>query len=161
MEELSLEAAYRSWAPDLVAFAATVGGSESAADAVADVFQRLLADPDRWAAVSNPRSYLLRSVANSARAIARSDGRRRAREDRDWSMTCPEGGDAASSSSLLVDRSLQTALSTLSSQQRSVVFLTYWLDESVVGAAEILGVRPGTVRRQLARARQKLRGALS
>ena len=66
-----------------------------------------------------------------------------------------------SSSAVLVDHQIRTAMNALSGQQRSVVFLTYWMDVPVAGVAEILDVRPGTVRRQLARARHKLRGALS
>ena len=53
------------------------------------------------------------------------------------------------------------AFDDLSVQQRAVTYLTYWHDLSVAQVAEILGVRDGTVRRQLARARARLRGALS
>ena len=52
-------------------------------------------------------------------------------------------------------------LEELSVQQRAVTYLTYWHDWSVSQVAEALGVGEGTVRRQLARARTRLRGALS
>ena len=58
------------------------------------------------------------------------------------------------------DESVQ-ALEELSVQQRAVTYLTYWQDMSVAEVAEALGVGDGTVRRQLARARSRLRGALS
>ena len=57
--------------------------------------------------------------------------------------------------------SLTTIRSGWESQQRAVTYLTYWHDLSVAQVAETLGVRDGTVRRQLARARSRLRGALS
>ena len=56
---------------------------------------------------------------------------------------------------------LLEAFVDLSVQQRAVTYLTYWHDLSVPQVAEALGVRDGTVRRQLARARARLRGALS
>lgn len=58
-------------------------------------------------------------------------------------------------------RHIGRAVAALSSQQRAVVFLTYWMDEPIDVVAEILAVRPGTVRRQLARARHRLRGVLA
>lgn len=162
METITLEEAYRRWADDLVAFASTLTGRDFAADAVADVFQRLLADPATWASVRDPRGYLFRCVANAARANGRSAGRRRRREDVVWVADARRHDDAVEgSSALLIDRSIRTGMEALSDQQRSVVFLTYWMDEPVDRVAEILGVRSGTVRRQLARARQRLRGALS
>jgi RNA polymerase sigma factor (sigma-70 family) len=163
VETISLEDAYRRWADDLVAFASTVTARDEAADAVADVFQRLLADPSAWDAVREPRAFLFRCVANEARANGRSAGRRRSREIRDsQSNASPGGGESLEGwSAVLVDDRVRTALSALSAQQRAVVFLTYWMDEPVDRVAEILGVRSGTVRRQLARARHRLRGALS
>lgn len=158
---VGLEDAYRAWAADLVAFASTITGHDAAADAVAEVFQRLLADPSRWESVRDPRRYLFRCVVNAARASGRSDGRRRVREDRVWSSEVRHRRRDVGELSVLVDDRIGAAVAALSPQQRSIVFLTYWLDEPVPQVAEILGVRPGTVRRQLARARARLRGELS
>jgi RNA polymerase sigma factor (sigma-70 family) len=160
VERLSLEEAYREGAGDLVAFASTVTARDAAADAVADVFQRLLADPPLWDSVRDPRGYLFRCVANSARSSGRSDGRRRVREDKVWSIDARRL-ERDAGSSLLVDDQIMVAIEALSPQQRAVVFLTYWMDEPVGRVAEILDVRSGTVRRQLARARHRLRGTLS
>ena len=52
------------------------------------------------------------------------------------------------------------ALASLSEQQRAVVFLTYWEDLSPAQVADLLGVSDGTVRKQLARAREHLRRIL-
>lgn len=159
---ISLEDAYRKWADDLVAFASTVTARDEAADAVADVFQRFLADPSTWETVRDPRGYLFRSVANAAHANGRSAGRRRTRETTvSWSETRRTEATLESETAVLVDDRIRTAVAALSDQQRSVIFLTYWMDEPVDRVAEILSVRPGTIRRQLARARHRLRGALS
>lgn len=161
VDGITLEEAYRKWADQLVAFASTVTARDDAADAVADVFNHLLAHPARWDDVRDPRGYLFRCVANATRANGRSASRRYAREDKVWSTGLAQIGAATESSAVLVDQRIGQAVAALSSQQRSVVFLTYWLDEPVDRVAKILGVRPGTVRRQLARARHRLRGELS
>ncbi len=41
------------------------------------------------------------------------------------------------------------------------MLLTYWLDRAPAQVAELLDVTEGTVRKQLARARQKLKEALT
>lgn len=56
---------------------------------------------------------------------------------------------------------LLAAFDALSVQQRAITYLTYWHDLSVSQVAEALGVGDGTVRRQLARARGRLREVLS
>jgi RNA polymerase sigma factor (sigma-70 family) len=53
------------------------------------------------------------------------------------------------------------ALDLLPLQQRAVVVLTYWLDLDPASVAQVLGVSDGTVRKQLARARARLKEALS
>ena len=143
-------------------FASTLTARDDAADAVADVFQRFLAEPSTWKTVRDPRGYLFRCVANAARANGRSSGRRRSREKAvSWIETPQAGTASVAEASVLVDDRIRTAVGALSNQQRSVVFLTYWMDEPIDRVAEILRVRPGTIRRQLARARHRLRGALS
>lgn len=52
------------------------------------------------------------------------------------------------------------ALAALSEQQRAVVYLTYWDDQTPAQIAELLDVAEGTVRKQLARARDHLRRIL-
>ena len=54
----------------------------------------------------------------------------------------------------------QRALANLSPQQRAVVYLTYWEDLTPAQIAELLEVSEGTVRKQLARAREQLRRIL-
>lgn len=52
------------------------------------------------------------------------------------------------------------AVAALSPQQRAVVFLTYWDDLDAITVADLLGVSAGTVRKQLGRARGRLRKVL-
>ncbi len=159
MHDLSLEVAYRDWAHDLVGFASTMISPDDAVDAVADVFARLLADPERWHAVREPQRYLFRSVANEVKMRHRSADRRHARERVHWSGATE--GPSVQPGELIVDERIATAVAALSPQQCAAVYLTYWVDQPVDVVADILGVRPGTVRRQLARARLKLRGVLT
>ena len=58
------------------------------------------------------------------------------------------------------DVDVRAALTELSPQQRAVVFLTYWEDRSIPDVAAVLDVTEGTVRRQLARAKDRLRKVL-
>jgi DNA-directed RNA polymerase specialized sigma24 family protein len=45
--------------------------------------------------------------------------------------------------------------------QRAATYFVYWGDMSVATAAEMMGVRPGTVKRYLHLARTKLEGVLN
>lgn len=55
---------------------------------------------------------------------------------------------------------LCSALVELSPQQRAFIHLTYWEDLTPASIAQALDVSEGTVKRQLARARARLRKAL-
>ena len=55
---------------------------------------------------------------------------------------------------------LRVAIAALPEQQRTAVFLTYYAGLTQDEAAEVLGVRPGTVAATLNHARAKLRAAL-
>ena len=52
------------------------------------------------------------------------------------------------------------ALAVLSVQQRTAVFLTYWCGLTPGEVARVLDTSEGTVRKQLARARARLREVL-
>jgi RNA polymerase sigma-70 factor (ECF subfamily) len=153
---MSLEEAYDQYARDLVRYATVLVGRSPAADVVADTFADLLRNPDgAWSNAEDAKAFLFGAVANRARMHHRANGRRTRRE---------QLAAARRPSATVVDdhsHVLPEAFAELSVQQRAVTYLTYWHDLSVSQVAETLGVADGTVRRQLARARERIRGALS
>ncbi len=142
---------YGKYADDLVRFATGLVGPTDAPDVVAEAMVRVMWSR-RWPLVENYKAYLYRAVLNEARMHHRSTMRRRAREQR------------ASITETLYPSEVRPevleAVGRLSPQQRAAIFLTYWEGLSVEEVATRLGVRPGSVKRQLARARNKLRGSL-
>ena len=99
------------------------------------------------------RAYWFRAVANTAASFHRSQSRRVRREQ------LAVGGRAEQAESEPA-ADARRMLSRLSSQQRAVIYLTYWHDLSPAQVAETLGVSDGTVRKQLGRAREQLREVL-
>lgn len=142
---------YRRHADELVRYATALVGPDDAADVVSDGVLAAFASPG-WATVINPRAYLFRSVYHRALSVKRSSARRARREA---AFASPESREPSPSS---IDA--HRALSHLSPQQRAVVYFTYWDDLLPSQIAELLGVSEGTVRKQLARARDHLRRLL-
>ncbi len=152
--EVGLQEAYEKWSDELVRFATVLIGPDEAADVVADAFVQLLGDAS-WHRVERPRAYLFGVVANRARMRRRSAVRRHRRDDSAFRRpTAPprQPGDDLSSTEVLA---------SLSNQQRAFVYLAYWEDWTATEIADRVGVSDGTVRRQLARARTKLREELA
>jgi RNA polymerase sigma factor (sigma-70 family) len=143
-------ALYRQHAGELVRFAAMLVGDD-AEDVVASAFARCMST-DRWSGVENRRAYLFQAVTNEARTFQRSAARRQAREQRVTVDGVVEIG--------VPQPEVWEAVESLSIRQRAVVYLTYWHDMSDVMVAELLGIGAGSVRRHLARAREKLRKVL-
>jgi RNA polymerase sigma factor (sigma-70 family) len=155
MAQLTLEEAYAKWSPDVVSYAAALVGPDDAADVVADAFARLVdGGAAVWAAVREPRAFLFTATLNAARMHHRGRIRRERREWRCTASTTP-------TNEWLGDPAIVRALARLSLQQRAVTYLTYWEDLDVVTVASRLGIGTGTVKRQLARARSRLREVLS
>ena len=151
---LSLEDCYRKWSDDLTRYATALVGPADAADLVGEAFAALLARGEaHWTTVREPRGYLYRTVLNASRTAARGRTRRQRREMR-W-FDGPVDGE------LLVQPEIRAALGRLTAQQRAMAFLTYWEDMSPAQVGAVLQVSEGTVKRQLARARTRLRQALS
>ena len=158
VNEVSLEDAYSRYADELVRYATVLVSRSVAADVVADTFADLLRHPDGpWSSARDVKAFLFGAVANRARMHHRQTNRRRQRERHLVVAQRPISDGVMVESR---DEMLE-ALEALSVQQRAVTYLTYWHDWSVSQVAEALGVGEGTVRRQLARARSCLRGALS
>jgi RNA polymerase sigma factor (sigma-70 family) len=123
-----------------------------------DTFADLLRNPSgSWSTVRDVRAFLFGAVTNRARMYHRQNERRRHRDLLLVATSHVAADDAGGDSRV----GLSEAFEELSVQQRAVIVLTYWQDLPVAEVARVLGVGDGTVRRQLARARSRLRGALS
>jgi RNA polymerase sigma-70 factor (ECF subfamily) len=138
---------YAKHADALVRFAATQVGPTHADDVVSAAVIGALRAPTTD--VIDVRAYLYTSVANAARKHWRSLDRRTRRERLIARSDVFEQREP--------DLALAAALARLSPQQRAVIHLTYWDDLTPPMVAARLSVSDGTVRRQLARARRRLK----
>lgn len=142
---------YGKYADDLVRFATGLVGPSDAPDVVSDAVVRVMWS-QRWEHVANYKAYLYQAVLNEARMHHRSTMRRRAREQR------AAGTEAIYPNEVRPE--VLEAVGRLSPRQRAAIYLTYWEGLGVDEIAVRLGVREGSVRRHLARARSRLRGDL-
>jgi RNA polymerase sigma-70 factor (sigma-E family) len=118
-----------------------VGSPEQAEELVHDAFARLY---ERWDRVDNPGGYLRTCVVNSCRDTLRRRGvERRA-------VTAAQAD--AQPTDFLAD-----ALAALPYRQRAAIVLRFYEDRSEADIAEVLGVRPGTVKSLLHRGLAQLR----
>lgn len=134
---------------DLVRFATALVGPDDALDLVSEVVMATLVG-GRLERIEDVRAYWFSSVANRSMSWHRSAQRRRRRDTRQ----ALDRSDEREEMSALEGREL---LNLLSGQQRVVIYLTYWHDWDPATIAATLDVGEGTVRKQLARARARLR----
>lgn len=127
-----------------------VGSSSVAEEVVQDAFATVA---ERWHEIERPGGYLRTTVVNGCRQILR----RREAESRANRRAVVE--DVAELPTHLVD--LRQALGTLNDRQRIVIVLRYFVDVSDEDIAEILDVRPATVRSVAHRAFVVLRKELT
>lgn len=150
MVGLSVAEAYQKWGEELMGYAAVLVGVDAAPDVVSDALVKLI-ESRHWPGAEDKRAYMFRSVLNAARMHHRSAGRRRARER--WAATSVVGPTEP-------EPGLAAELVRLSPRQRAVIYLTYWDDLTPGVIAGMLDISEGSVRRHLARARERLRKAL-
>jgi len=131
---------------DLLRYATALVGPSDAEDVVMSVVGRTVRRV-RLAELDNPKGYLLRGVLNEARGR----GRRR--------RTVPLDGDLGRHDPHGLAEVLDVLMS-LPVRQRAAVYLHYWERAPIKEIAETMGVGPGTVKRYLYLARQKLKGVL-
>lgn len=148
---VDVDAEYRAHVADLVRFATVLVGPNDANDVVNEAVTATIARR-RLDEVGDVRAYWFRAVANTAADWHRRSFRRRARERR--------AADSVRPGEPVTPDDARRVLAGLSPQQRTVVYLTYWHDWPIERIALALGVGDGTVRKQLARARDHLREVL-
>ena len=141
---------YRDAYPGAVRLAWLLTHDHAAAeDVVQDAFVRLR---PRLATVEHRTAYLRTAIVNGCRDRARSAGRADAGWRRLRVVTEVSSTDKPSE--------LLDAVAHLPYKQRAVLVLRYWADLREEEIAEIVGVRPATVRSITSRALERLRKEL-
>lgn len=135
----------------LMRFATGLVGPADAADVVSDALLRFWRS-GALVEADNPRALLYRGVVAEARSWQRSMFRRRRRERQTAERLVAHDPD--------IRPDVVHAVLQLSPQQRACVFLTYWEDLPVQQVGELLDISPGTVKRHLHRARNRLKEVL-
>lgn len=149
------EAFFRAEHPKLVAFAwALTGDPHTAGELAQEALLRAYRDWVKVGEYENPGGWVRRVVANLA-----TDRHRRRRSEEAALSRMPPSEPAA-----LLDPATDhwwRAVRALPDGQRAAVALHYLEDLSVADVASTLGVAEGTVKTQLARARQTLARTLA
>jgi RNA polymerase sigma-70 factor (sigma-E family) len=120
-----------------------VDSADLAEEVVHDAFARV---GERWAKLANPGGYLRTCVVNRCR-----DVQRRRRTERRTPLPPPDH-----STELGADE-LADALAALPIKRRAAIVLRYYDGLSEARIAEVLGVKPGTVKSLLSRGLAELR----
>jgi RNA polymerase sigma factor (sigma-70 family) len=145
--------------------AALLGAGADAEDVVQEAFVKAYAALGGLRPGAPFRPWFLRIVANEAKNLHRSAGRRAARERRAWERSEPlllaEPQDPAL---VALDEERRTqivrGLGLLTPEQRDVVTCRYLLDLDEAETATVLGWPRGTVKSRLHRALRRLRDGL-
>ena len=132
----------REYAPMVRLAFLLVDSNEVAEEVVQECFVRL---HQRWESVANPGGYLRASVVNRSRDLQR----RRQRERR---LRIVPAEAVAFEADHLGD-----ALAALPAKRRAALVLRFYEDLSEAEIAEVLGVRPGTVKSMIHRGLTQLR----
>lgn len=136
---------------------AHLGGREIADDLTQETYLRVMSALPRFAARSSARTWLLSLarrvwVDNIRHDMARP--RKSSTEYEDVAATMPNSGGGASAWSEWIDA--RTLIDALSEDRREALILTQVLGYTYEEAAKIAGVRVGTIRSRVARARKDL-----
>jgi RNA polymerase sigma factor (sigma-70 family) len=146
-----VDEAWRVFGPTAMRFATALVGPSDAHDVATNAFLRVTRQ-QHWAELDYFDRYLLRAVRNEAQNLYRD---RRRRWERD--LRAVAGNPKPD---VVADVDVVHAIAALSLEQRSAVYLAYWVEMTEAQIAETLGVTRSTVHRNLGRARAQLRKAL-
>lgn len=139
-------------APRVLLYARRHVGFDDAQDVVADTFT---AAWRRWDDVPDPAlPWLIGTARNCIKNIRRAGRRRDALTDRINLLEAVAADDPVESATRRHEALMQ--LAALSEQQREALLLISWDGLSIDQAATVLGLRPGTFRVRLHRAREAL-----
>lgn len=143
IEGVKDEAIWNKHKDELTRYASMLVGPADAEDLVSTVVVRVL-NRRRLSDLEDARSYLYRSVLNEARSLVRR--RRRQKLEPGFDVLPAD-----------VEPEILAAVLDLPPRQRAAVYLKYWQDLTVAETAELMGCRPGSVKRYLHIARNRLR----
>ena len=132
---------------ELIRYATVLVGASHAEDVVGTVIERVLRRPGGLGSLDDPRPYLFKAVLNQSRNHRRSRSNPSGWSD---SVVLPEE----------LRPEVLDAVLELPERQRAAVYLRYWRDLPISETAELMGCRPGTVKRYLHLARRRLQGVL-
>lgn len=134
------------------ALALTLRDRELAVEATDEAMARAYQRWDQVRMFDNPAGWVYRVALNWSRSILR----RLTRPAPTWVI-----GSATSPAPVVQDPAIERALDALSLDQRAVVVCRLLLGYSEARTAELLGIRPGTVKSRLHRALDRLEPLLS
>lgn len=151
-DRMALTEAIRASEADVWRFVAHLVGTNEADDVTQDTYVRAWRALPEYRADSSARTWLLSIARRAAADAIRSNQRRRRLADRARveAAVAPLADDPHGRSSL------DDLLSALEHDQRAAFVLTQVLGYSYAETAEVCGVRIGTIRSRVARARVEL-----
>ncbi|MBZ8177529.1 RNA polymerase sigma factor [Corynebacterium sp. 3HC-13] len=147
----------RATQDDVWRLLAHLGGRECADDLTQETYLRVLSALPRFAARSSARTWLLSLarrvwVDNIRHDMARP--RKSATDYEDIASATPDEGTDSATWSAWIDA--RTVINQLPAERREALILTQVLGYTYEEAARIAGVRVGTIRSRVARARKDL-----
>ena len=140
-------AIWRKYKEELIRYATVLVGVDHAEDVLSTVVERVLRRKGALSLLDEARPYLFRAVLNESR------GRIRRHQVIPWERGLVEDH-------LEFRPDVAVAVGSLPERQRAAVYLTYWRDLPVGEVANLMGCRPGTVKRDLHLSRNRLREVL-
>jgi RNA polymerase sigma-70 factor (ECF subfamily) len=159
MTEEAFRAFYERTARPLWAYLARATGEpQTADDLLQDAYYRLLRAKVVFEDDAHRRNYLFRIATNLVRDRLRRPGREVPLPDEDAGQATPAEDGAPAR--FAAQRDVSRALNALRPRDRDLLWLAYTLGLSHAEMAEALGVKTGSVKLLLFRARTRLAGLL-
>ena len=133
-----------------------------AEEVVQDVFLRLWNQPERYdPARGSLRAYLLTITYGRSVDLARSEGARRRREEREARLAGRGAPAGPPEAELAVAHEVREALGQLRTGEREAIALAYFLGYSYREVAAKLGVPEGTIKNRIRKGLARLRDELT